>query len=135
MRFAMIAALFVIVSCGDSAGGPGGAGGTYSCRAAWPGADGGAGTLAVCLDASGGTAQDFANNRQKCQAEGNTFVEEPCPHAGALGGCRETATGVDAVLTTWYYDDGSATAADIQQLCEELASVAPKVLKIEFVLP
>lgn len=139
MRIAVVAALVVFASCGDGGGGgPGGIppGGTYSCRAAFPGADGGAGTPAVCLDVSGGTAQDFANNREQCTAQGNMFAEEPCPRAGALGGCRQTTTAAaGVVLTTWYYASGSSTAADIQMLCEGLASVAPAIIRIEFVLP
>jgi hypothetical protein len=136
MRFAMVAMLALIASCGDSGGdGPGGAGGTYSCRAVSPGTDGGVGTTAVCLEASGGSAQDLASNRQQCAAQGNTFAQEPCPHEGALGGCRETTTGSTGVLTNWYYADGYSTAADIQSLCEGLAGVAPKVIKIEFVRP
>jgi hypothetical protein len=137
---AMMAALVVVAGCGGGGGdGAGGLppGGTYSCQATFPGVDGGAGMLAVCLDATGGTAQDLANNRQQCTAEGNTFVEEPCPHTGALGGCRETAAGAGIVLTTWYYDDGSGlqTSADIQTLCEQLAGIAPATLMIEFVRP
>ena len=87
------------------------------------GADGGVGMLAVCLDVTGGTAQDLENNRRQCEMENNTFVLAPCPHEGALGGCRET-TSV-GVLTTWYYADGNATASDIQMLCEGLAGTAP----------
>ena len=91
--------------------------------------------VAVCLEASGGTAQDLTNNRQQCTAEGNMFVSEPCPRTGALGGCRETTTLSNAVLTTWYYQDGNSTAADIQSLCEGLAGVAPAQVMITFVTP
>ena len=105
----------------------------YSCQASFPGADGGVGMLAVCLDVSGGTAQDREKNRQQCETEGNTFVLAPCPHAGALGGCRETTPA--GVLTTWYYADGSGTASEIQMLCEGLASTAPSIIKIDFVTP
>ena len=133
MRIAIVTALIVIAGCGGN-GGSLPAGGTYSCRAAFPGADGGAGTLALCLEASGGTAQDLANNRQQCAAQGNTFVSEACPRAGALGGCRETTPGI--VLTTWYYASGTdETSDDIQKLCEGLASVAPAGLMIQFVRP
>jgi hypothetical protein len=134
MKVAMAVALLLIAACGGGDGD--GVAGTYSCRAAFPGADGGAGMLAVCLDASGGSTQDMANNRQQCIAQGNTFSSEACPHMGALGGCRQTATAAPgAVLTTWYYADGSSTAADIQMLCDGLASIAPPSLMIEFVLP
>jgi hypothetical protein len=126
MRIALVAALVVIASCGGD-----GAVAPYSCRAVVPGSD----TLALCIDASGGSAQDRSNNRQQCTTQGNMFSEEPCPHAGALGGCRETSTVSDGVFTTWYYADGTATAADIQMLCEGLAGVAPSIIKIEFVVP
>jgi hypothetical protein len=135
MRSAIVAALAVIAGCGGSDGAGGLSGGTYSCRAGFPGADGGAGTLLLCLEASGGTAQDQANNRQQCMAERNTFASEPCPTAGAIGGCRETPAGAGTVLTTWYYADSGATADDIRMLCEELASVAPPSLMVQFVLP
>jgi hypothetical protein len=93
--------------------------------------------LAVCLDIAGGTAQDQASNRDQCTAQGNMFVAAPCPRTAALGGCRETVTGQTLVITTWYYDDGSGlqTSADIQMLCEGLASVAPPQLMIQFVSP
>lgn len=138
-RIAIAAALVVIAGCGGSDG-PGGGlppGGTYSCRAAFPGVDGGMGMLAVCLEASGGTAQDLASNRQQCTMEGNTFASEPCPRDGALGGCRETLVGTTLVLTTWYYADASGlgTSDDIRMLCEGLAGVAPPSLTIQFVLP
>ena len=90
---------------------------------------------AICIEAWGGTAQDLANNRQQCAAQGNMFALEPCPRAGALGGCRETAPGAGGVLTTWYYASGASTAADIEMLCQGLASVAPAGLMIEFVRP
>jgi len=133
----MVGALVVIAGCGGSGPGAGGIppGGTYSCRAAFPGVDGGAGTLVLCLEASGGTAQDLANNRQQCATQGNTFAAEPCPRAGLLGGCREKPTGANIVLTTWYYADGSGTSDDIRMLCEGLARIAPAGLSIEFVRP
>jgi len=133
----MVVALVAIASCGDGAADGGGLppGGTYSCRASFAGTDGGAGSLAVCLEASGGTAQDLANNRQQCTTQGNMFALEPCPRTGALGGCRQTTAGINAVLTNWYYTDGSSTAADIQMLCEGLASIAPSIITIDFVLP
>ena len=61
------------------------------------------------------------------------FVEEACPHAGALGGCRQSTAGV--AITTWYYAGGGSTAADIQMLCEGLAASAPSIIKIQFVRP
>ena len=92
--------------------------------------------VALCVEASGGTAQDVVTNRQQCAAQGNMFAEEPCPRVGALGGCRQTTAGAPVVLTTWYYGDGtSMTAADVQMLCEGLASVAPSIVMIEFVRP
>ncbi|MEP6652201.1 MAG: hypothetical protein ABJA82_02520 [Myxococcales bacterium] len=137
MRLSIVAALVAIAGCGGSGNDAGGLlpGGTYSCRAAFPGADGGAGTVVLCLEASGGTAQDLSKNRQQCAAQGNTFVSEPCPREGVLGGCRETAAGVAIVLTTWYYAEGTGTADDIRMLCEGLASIAPSALMIRFVRP
>jgi hypothetical protein len=134
MRAALALALLLIVACGGAAA-PGASTsqppvGGYSCQASFPGVDGGVGMLGVCIDVVGGTTQDLENNRQKCETEGNMFVLAPCPHEGALGGCRETTVG--AVLTTWYYDDGSSTPADIQMLCEGLRGLG---LPIQFVTP
>jgi hypothetical protein len=130
----MVAALLVVAACDGAAPATSSVPvEPYSCQAAFPGADGGVGMLAVCLDVAGGTAQDFEKNRQKCETEGNTFVLAPCPHEGALGGCRETTPA--GALTTWYYADGSATASDIRMLCEGLASTAPSIIRIDFVTP
>jgi len=133
---ALVAALVLIAGCdggpGDSAG-PGGPY-AYSCSASFPSPDGGAGAPVLCLDATGGTAQDLANNRQQCAQQGNTFSFDPCPHANAVGGCRQTQGTL--VLTDWYYRDGSVpTVSDIQTICAELASLAPPSLHVEFVLP
>ncbi len=129
----MVLVLALLVGCGDDGTGDAVAGGTYSCRAAFPGAS----TPSVCIEASGGTAQDLANNRQQCAAQGNMFATEGCPRAGLLGGCRETTSASDAVLTTWYYTSGSgpSSAADIQMLCQGLGSVAPASVMISFVSP
>ena len=77
-----------------------------------------------------------SEQRQQCAAQGNTFVSEPCPREGALGGCRETAAGApgrhhDLVLRRMR----NAEDDDIRMLCEGLASVAPAGLMIQFVLP
>jgi hypothetical protein len=90
--------------------------------------------LALCLDVAGGSAQDFAKNRQQCEAQGNTLVLAACPHEGALGGCRETTPA--GVLTTWYYGDGSSqTPDDIRMICEGLAGVGLPGVTIQFVTP
>lgn len=44
-----------------------------------------------------------------------TFAPAPCPRDGALGGCRVVQNGMTVV--GWYYQMGSFTSADIQQLC------------------
>jgi hypothetical protein len=136
MRAAIVAALAFVAAC--DGGAPGASTtpppvGAYSCQASFPGADGGMGMLAVCLDVDGGSAQDLEKNRQQCETEGNTFVLAPCPHEGALGGCRDTTPA--AVLTTWYYADGSQTPDDIRMLCEGLASVGVPGVTIQFVTP
>jgi hypothetical protein len=134
MRVVMALALLFVASCDGAEPGTSSVPvEPYSCRASFPGADGGVGMLAVCLDVNGGTAQDLEKNRQQCETENNTFVLAPCPHEGALGGCRETTPS--GVLTTWYYADGNSTASDIQTLCEGLAGVAPSIIKIDFVTP
>ena len=138
MRAVTAGALLLVAACDGGmaatadGGLPPGAVGPYSCQAAFPGADGGAGMLAVCLDAVGGTAQDRENNRQMCELQNNTFVLAPCPHENALGGCRQTQQGIE--LTIWYYADGSSsTPDDIRMLCEGLPPL-PGVM-ITFVTP
>lgn len=108
-----------------------GDGGPASCSAALPGSDAGTGAPAVCIDLVGGSAQDVTNNRQQCTQQGNTFALALCPHAGAVGGCRESYGALQ--ITTWYYAD--MTASGTQTLCEGLAQFAPSGVKIEFVLP
>jgi len=44
-----------------------------------------------------------------------TYAAAPCSHDGALGGCRVTQGGMTVVA--WYYQMGTFTSADIQQLC------------------
>jgi hypothetical protein len=138
MRAVIAAALLLAAGCDGGmapaadGGVPPGPVGPYSCRASLPGADGGAGTLVICLDAVGGTAQDLASNRQMCELQNNTFVLEPCPRENALGGCRQSQPGIE--LTIWYYADGSPTTpSDIQMLCEGLPAL-PGVT-ITFVTP
>ena len=124
----VVAALLLLtLGCGgsDDSGGP------FSCSVKLPGAAGGGATLALCVDAFGGTQQDVANNRQQCAQQGNTFALALCPHAGAVGGCRESQGGTQ--ITTWYYAD--MTAEGTKSLCEGLAQFAPSGLTIEFVLP
>jgi hypothetical protein len=55
------------------------------------------------------------------------------PAEGALGGCRETTPA--AVLTTWYYADGTQTSSDIQMICQGLAGIGLPGVTIQFVLP
>jgi hypothetical protein len=107
--------LFVALVTASCGGGSDEAAGTFSCAASFPSADGGAGPPLLCLELSGGTVKDEASNRQSCAAQGNMFATAPCPRSNLLGGCRVQRGGV--TLTTWYYDDGSGGAGDIQQLC------------------
>ncbi len=126
----LAAILLLMAGCGG--GDAGGGGGAGSCVAAFNRPDGGAVEPDLCLEVMGGTAQDQATSRAQCQAQGNTWVMEPCPHAKAVGGCRTTRAAV--AITTWYYAPGS-TRDEIKSLCEGLASVAPAGLTIQFVLP
>jgi hypothetical protein len=77
------------------------------------------GTEVLCLEVTGGTAQDLAKNQQSCSAQGNQIAMEPCSHTNALGGCRVSQAGV--TITTWYYaTDSSDDSAQIKQLCAGL---------------
>ena len=44
-----------------------------------------------------------------------TFAAGPCSRDGALGGCRVVQGGITSIA--WYYQMGTFTAADIQQVC------------------
>jgi hypothetical protein len=108
-------------------------GGAYSCSASLPSGDGGVSSPSLCLEVTGGTTQDVATNQRQCEADRNSFAFNSCPHANALGACRETRGTV--AITTWYYDDGHGSVSDVRMLCEGLASQALPGLRIEFVLP
>jgi hypothetical protein len=84
----------------------------------------GTAVIKLCDEVSG-PADAVAAIQQSCTAPAAdagvsvqaNFQNGPCSHAGALGGCRVTDNA--AVVTIWYYDDGSGlqTPADIQMLC------------------
>ncbi len=129
---AIIALLFLSISgCGGGSGGSEGDAGPVSCSTALPGSPNG--SVAVCVDLVGGTTEDVKRNRDQCTQQGNTFAQELCPKAGAVGGCRERLGSL--AITTWYYAEGGATSSDIQTICAGLARVASGGVTIEFVSP
>jgi hypothetical protein len=101
----------------------GGAGGVVSCTLSEMA--GASGTIKLCEEVS---ASERAQLQQTCvlspdaSASGidasTDFVDGPCSHDGAAGGCRITSQGV--TVTDWWYSTGTATTptmADIQKLC------------------
>ncbi|MEI9952988.1 MAG: hypothetical protein WDO74_29425 [Pseudomonadota bacterium] len=106
--------------------------GTYSCSASLGAADGGPATPELCVEMTGGKAQDLEDNQRQCTAAHNTFARTACPHGGAVAGCRQTSS--IGVISSWYYDR-DISADDVRAICEGLAKLAPAGLKIEFVLP
>lgn len=122
---ATLAVLVLVAGCGGGTGA--GAGGAYSCADGVPDADGGTGMITRCMEITGGTAQDLANNQANCAAAHWLFALAPCPRAGALGGCRETLAG--STITSWQY---TGTVSEIQMSCAQAASGG---LPIQFVSP
>ena len=119
MRAATVVALGLVSGC--SGGASAVLSGTYSCAEGMPDGDGGLATVSDCIELSGGTAQDLANNQRNCALALATFSFEPCPRTGAIGGCRQILP--QATITTWFYDDGGATtASEVHMTCDQLAS-------------
>jgi hypothetical protein len=127
MRAVTLAGVVLLAGCG---GGTGGSTGTYSCAEGVPDGDGGVSMPTACLEVSGGTAQDLANNQANCAASHWTFELAPCPRTGALGGCRETIPA--GAITTWFYPGGGFTLSEIQMNCQDAANAG---IPSQFVSP
>jgi hypothetical protein len=100
--------------------GSGGSGGVVSCTL---GSNAGDGFVpALCQEVP---AIERTQVQQSCMLGATSqFTNGPCSHVGALGGCRQTTGPVTE--TIWYYDDGSGqTSADIQMLCDGIATFVP----------
>jgi hypothetical protein len=128
MRAFWVATILLVTACGAGSGMS--LQGTYSCAAGLD-PDAGADVPDVCLEVTGGTAQDLANNQSNCSASGGTFAFAPCPRAGALGGCRETIPTVGSI-TDWSYEDGVTTVEEVRMQCEHEASLG---FPVTFVAP
>jgi ABC-type phosphate transport system substrate-binding protein len=106
------------------------AAGTSSCTVS-ESVTGGGSTLAskICEEAEDLTSAQAQQFMQQCTlSAGNggldadagvmaqaIYVNGPCSHDGALGGCRLVQGGQTSV--GWYYQMGAFTSADIMQLC------------------
>lgn len=91
----------------------------------------------ICQESIGLSSAQVTQLKQQCMLPGGglgadagisqqaTFASAPCSHDGALGGCRLLQGGV--TVTSWYYQMGPFTSADIQQLCTSVGAtfVAP----------
>jgi len=66
----------------------------------------------------------FVSSAQFGEGATARFANGPCPHAGALGGCRLNAS---MTTTFWYYAGGQYTAEDIPTVCAQIDAtvVAP----------
>ena len=128
MRATWLTAILLATACGAGSGTP--LQGTYSCALGFD-PDAGADVPEFCLEVTGGTAQDLANNQSNCSASRGTFALAPCPRTGALGGCRETIPTVGSI-TDWSYEDGVTTVDDVRMMCEQDASLGIPVM---FVAP
>ena len=80
----------------------------------------------ICEEGMNLTAAQAQQLMQQCMVTGGlgpdaglsqqaTFSSGPCSRDGALGGCRVAQGGMTVVA--WYYEMGTFTSADIQQLC------------------
>jgi hypothetical protein len=117
MRAAWLTAILLATACGAGSGTP--LQGTYSCADGFD-PDAGADVPAFCIEITGGTAQDRAENQSNCSASAGTFAFAPCPRAGALGGCRYAVPGV-GTITDWSYEDGFTTVDQVRMMCEQEA--------------
>jgi hypothetical protein len=131
VRSVPVAALLLLSACGGTGGT---VSGTYSCAEYAENVAGGDSGTALtpvsCVEISGGTTQDLANNQQSCAAAAETFSLEPCPLEGAIGGCRETVPA--GSITTWYYQGGPETLSQLQTSCAQAASAG---VPSQFVMP
>ena len=110
--------------CGSGSDAPPG---TASCTISQM-VSGGGTTLSqkICEEGTNLSSSQAQQLMQQCMVGGGfgadagfsqmaTFASAPCSRDGALGGCRVTQAGMTVVA--WYYQMGSFTSADIQQLC------------------
>jgi hypothetical protein len=116
-----VAATATAIASAAACGGGSGDGGTgvQSCQVTGPtgsGADAG-NVLAICLEMQDATPQQLQN---QCMAYGTgamgALLNVPCPHAGALGGCKINLGG--ATGTVWYYQSTGGSTDDIRMLCQ-----------------
>ena len=81
-----------------------------------PGGDAG-NTLGLCVELQDATPQQLQN---QCMAYGTgamgALLDAPCPHTGALGGCKINLGG--ATGTIWYYQSTGGSTDDIRMLCQ-----------------
>jgi len=103
--------------------------GTASCTISQTlGAAGGMLSQRICEESMGLSAAQVQQLMQQCMIPGGgpggagagfsqqaMFAPAPCSRDGALGGCRVVQAGM--TVTAWYYEMGTFTSADIQQLC------------------
>jgi hypothetical protein len=83
----------------------------------------------ICEEAMGLSAAQEQQLMQQCMLPGGgglagadaglsqqaIFARAPCNRDGALGGCRVVQSGM--TIVAWYYQMGTFTSADVQQLC------------------
>ena len=128
-RLALVSVLTVWLGsggCGGSSAVPG----TASCTVSQMVSSGGLMvSQRICEESSGLSAAQVQQLMQQCMlpggggglgadagiSQGAMYEPGPCSHDGALGGCRFVQGAVTS--TAWYYQMGSFTSADIQQLC------------------
>jgi hypothetical protein len=114
----LVALSFAAIGCGGASDGE------VSCTV-WEntGVDG---VMKICEE---GSASMSSQLQQACNASastlppdagvgvGMTFMNGPCSHVGALGGCQIVSSGT--TIAIWYYQDSSglSTSDDIKTLC------------------
>ncbi len=129
MLVPVIAIAFATSGCGGSSSDA--AAGTASCTISET-VTGGGSTLGskLCQEVENLTAAQAQQFMQQCMLSGAgagglgadaginaqaIYAAGPCSHNGALGGCRISQAGITSIA--WYYQMGTFTSADIQQLC------------------
>lgn len=128
MLVPVVAFAFATSGCGGSSSDA--AAGTASCTISET-VTGGGSTIGskLCQEVENLTAAQAQQFMQQCMLSGGAgglgpdagvnaqtiYAAGPCSHNGALGGCSIIQGGITSIA--WYYQMGTFTSADIQQLC------------------
>jgi hypothetical protein len=100
-----------------------GSSGTVSCRESV--SMGQQVSVVACVEMAGMTPDQEQLLRDQCSPSSTstmsvqaTFVEEPCPRADIIGGCRMPSGSIE--MTVWYYKGESLTPKTVEDMCRSM---------------